>query len=895
MKLATTISLTGLTLLLLTPLVEAEVLIDTDFGKSDQPVNVVSADGRTNVTGVLPAGWFENSTGSWQPDIELRYQKQTEGARSFLRFEKVRGGTMQVGHALPDVKERTFLRLTCTARSLEGGSAQLGIRFNGAPYSFPWSVSPNLGPDWHDYRYEFWLDPQPQSVRLQLTMSSVGAVDATALRLERLSRDELIAAIKAAHPTASEGNLAQNTRFPLGLPTGWCLSREDDDAQVVVSSDSDVPGPSGYPALHVRTPVPFRLNTALFPIPWSFEKHAASLSLRGNCLGRLLAIGAGGRQLAEQRFQLQGPAWQRVSVTFEPVLLGQVHGLRIEAGGELWLDALQVERGTAATSYTPPMSCEVALACPPSEVSAARIQFEDEPAQVLFAVTGEAKGATLRGRVVNLYGESSDLPTGALDSKQLQAGTLDYSAFLQHPYGAFRVEAWVEGLAGKALSAPAEVVVYRLRRPRHWGEEAPDSPFGVHTLPATRHLVMAKAAGCNWVRLHDAGMEFVGWSWVEPEKGKWTFFDEPVQRYRRWHLSVLGQLETAPNWATGYPKLCQGYWDRWYQPQNLDDWSEYVRRITGRYKGVIHAWEVWNEPWGNFWAKYAPGEKADRKRSDTAAGDYAALQAAAYRAAKKVDPTLTIVGFNSYAGYNGREWTAGVQQAGGLATCDVFSYHRYADESLGWPGDGMAEHGLPEAASSLADAAGKLPKPAWMSEGTTLRTSTFDGFYNCTLPYPNEDDYLSTADQTARYMVRILSDGPQKLFLYTMHGLDYFRGTDAPNWRALLSNDGYLHPAAAAHSALAWLLEGTTYRQAVQLADGVYGYAFEGNGRSVIAVSTKPGHAPWKLPQAPGVQLLDLFGNPLAGGTAVGDRMVYVSAAGPAAALVRRCGAQNLP
>jgi hypothetical protein len=894
MRLATTDSFIWLALLLLVSLAEAEVLIDTDFGGSDRPVDLVSADGRTNVTGALPAGWFENSTGSWQPDIELRYQKQTEGARGFLRFEKVRGGTMQVGHSLPQMKERAFLRLVFTARSTNGGSAQLGIRFDGAPYSFPWNVSPNTGLDWRDYRYEFWLDPQPQSVRLQLTMGAVGAVDLTTLRLERLSRDELIAAIKAEHPNASLGNLARLTRFPLGLPTGWCLSREDDDAQVVVSTDPDVPGPSGYPALHVRAPGSFRLSTAPFPVPWSFEKHTASLSLRGNCSGRLLAIGAAGRGLGEQRFQLQGEAWQRVSVTFDPVLRGEVHGLRIESGGELWLDALQVERGTAATPYTPPMPCEVALACPPSEASAARVQFENEPAEVLFAVTGEANGAVLRARVADLYGEAKDFPPKRLDDQRLQTGTLDYAGSLQRSYGAFRVEAWVEDSNGRALSAPSEVVLYRLRRPRHWGKDAPDSPFGVHTLPATRHLMMAKAVGCNWVRLHDAGMEFVGWSWVEPEKGKWTFFDEPVQRYRRWHLSVLGQLETAPNWATGYPKPCQGYWDRWYQPQNLDDWSEYVRRITGRYKGVIHAWEVWNEPWGSFWAKYAPGEKEDRKRSDTAAEDYAALQAAAYQTAKDVDSTLTVVGFNSYAGYNGREWTAGVQQAGGLATCDVFSYHRYADESLGWPGDGLAEHGLREATDPIRDASGKLPKPVWMSEGTTLRTSTFDGFYNHTLPYPNEDDYLTTADQTARYVVRTLSDGARKLFLYTMHGLDCFRGTDAPNWRALLSNDGYLHPAAAAHSALAWLLEGTDYRRTVQLADGVCGYAFEGNGQSVLAVSTKPGHAPWRLPEAQDVRSLDLFGNPLASGTAVGERMVYVTADRPVAELVEACGGRAM-
>lgn len=850
----------------------AEVVIETDFGAADQPVAITSPDGRTNVTGKLPKGWQENSTGSWQPDMVIRYTPGADGERRFLSIQRVSGGRIQLAHPLPELTEPAWFRLSLTARSPNGAVAELGVRFNGPPYSFPWSVVPHLDPVWRELTYDFRLDKQPQSCRVQFSLSDTGVVDIARLTLVRRSREELIAEIKEHYPTAGEGNLARTTRFPGGLPAGWFLDRETDDARIRVTTDPAVIGPGGSAALHVTGDGPWTINSSPFPVPWSFERHTASISLRGRCAGRVMVIGAGGqRWLGHTTFKVDGPDWQRVAVTFEPVLGGEVHGLRIQGEGELWLDAFQVERGTQATAYRAPAPCELALRCPASETSSAGVQFDGEPTRVEAFVTAAQPGAVLKARVHDLYGGARDLSPQPFAAAR---GALDYGPLGERRFGPFRIEAWLESADGGTLSGPAEVVVHRLRRPRHWGQDAPESPFGVHTLPATRHLVMAKAVGMNWVRLHDAGMQYVGWSWVEPEQGRWTWFDEAIARYRRQHLSILGQWETAPNWATGYPKLCAGYWDRWYQPRDLADWSQYVTAVTSRYRQDIRAWEVWNEPWGDFWAVYAADKPRERQRSATAAADYAALQAACWKAAKAVDPAITVVGFNSYAGGPGKDWTAKVAEAGGLATCDVFSYHRYSSEALGWPADAMGEHGLREAATPIAGPDGKLPKPAWMSEGTTLRYAGVEGFYEHTLPYPNRDEPRQTADALARYMVRVLSDGAEKLFLYTMHGLNYYHGSAAPNWRCLLANDGTLHPSAHGCSTLTWLLEGTRYAGVAELAAGVHGFTFKGAGRQVTVICPRPGHADWKLPA--GGARLDLFGNPLLAGAPLGNEVVYL-------------------
>jgi hypothetical protein len=107
-----------------------------------------------------------------------------------------------------------------------------------------------------------------------------------------------------------------------------------------------------------------------------------------------------------------------------------------------------------------------------------------------------------------------------------------------------------------------------------------------------------------------------------------------------------------------------------------------------------------------------------------------------------------------------------------------------------------------------------------------------------------------------------------------MHGHSTFGGS--VEWTTLVTAEGFLHPSAAAHSALAWLLEDTTFVKRVTLAEGVYAYFFSGPSRAVAAITSGPTHVRYTLPEAAGVQSLDLFGNSLAAGTPIDDHVHYV-------------------
>ena len=867
-----------LSLLLITASAQAtpQVLIDTDFSLPGKAFADINAANSNRITGALPEGWWDNT--GWKKNVVAEYKSLTEAGRSFLRITQTSGDGLQFTHDLPGIeKENGYYRLMLTTRSLTGGS--LGVRFAGAPYTTVWSGSPAIDGQWRNFSYDFRVAPQSQSLGLFFYLSGNGVLDLQKLKLVKLTDADLIAEIKTRYPDAGQGNLINISRFPMGLQSGWSIDRDFSDGdQVQVNSDTNVLGPSGCPALRINALSGIRIYSVPFAVPWSFEPHVVSLSVRGNWDGKLIVTGGKDQVCAQQPLKAHTADWQRVELTFQPILLSPSHSLRIEGKGTLWLDGLQVEHATKATAYAPQKPLEVSLALPGTDTSSARVQFADEPPKINYCLAGKSPGALLKTRLVTMYGDQKGLPPVKLDGDFLTSGTLTYEPFQSHPLGPYRLEAWVEDTAGKTLSTTNEVVFYRLHRPRYWGKDAPDSFFGTHTLSTTRHLTMAKAVGCNWVRLHDAGTEYIGWSYLEPAKGNWQFRDADLQRYRDHHLKILGLLSTSPGWASNLGKPCTDYFDRYLEPLNMDDWANAVRTIVAHHRNLIDAYEIWNEPWGSsFWSlkfdeKHGTDWRDHFVPSTTPATDYARLQKTAYAAAHEVLPKVTILGFNTYGDENGTKWTREVMEGGGLDVCDAISYHHYENALTGMPGDAV-EKAHQAALKPILERYQPVPKPVWMSEGAPLSGDPSNGFYHYTLPYANTDDNWRIADRLARYVISHRATGEKHEFLYTMHGHSTFGG--AMDWSTLITADGYLHPSAAAHSACAWYLEDTAFVKHVTLADGVFATLFSGPERAVAAITTAVSHSPYVLPKM-GVQCFDLFGNPMALGTAGDDHVHYV-------------------
>lgn len=869
----------SLLLLGLTPGASAQpqTVLDTDFATAYQPVQIPGATSSQQIAGVLPEGWHDDST--WNTSIRVTYQNLSDGKRRFLRITNRVGGRAQITHPLPAVTQRDVYDLTLTARSLTHAGIEAGVRDVGTPYAFPLHATATLTPRWHDYHFRLVMDPQSQPVGFWVTLeagSPVSEIDLAHIRLLRLTRDDLIQEIKTRFPNPGSGNLARVSRFPLGLQSGWSADNSE------ATADPSVVGPSGAPTLRVHSIGVERVTAAPLAVRWSFEPHVLSLSLRGTAQGRVIVRGER-REIAQTPFTLSGDGWQRIVVPFTPDLMGKSHDFEIESSGTLWVDAVQLERGTKAHDFTPPMPVEVSLACPSSDASLARIQFDDETPVINFALLGTRPGAVLKSRAVTVYGQAASLPDIKLgpDSRK---GRLRYDVFPQRPFGPFRVEAWVEDAQGRPLSGISEIVVSRLHRPRAWGRDAPASPFGVHLNNNEHQRIMAKAIGANWVRLHDAGTQFIGWSFLEPEKGQWHYFDAELQSYRRNHLKILGMISTAPGWATSLGKPAVGYWDRYVQPLDIPGaWRQYVENITQRYRGLIDSYEIWNEPWGDYWGVWDSQKNHSVKTPESFAA-FSLLQKTAYDSAHAKAPGVTIAGFNSNGGDIGTRWTQGLRDAGGLQSCDVFSYHQYTNALTGFPADAVRDD-LRAATGPVLDSRGRMPKPVWLSEGNAVNGQLDTGLYRYTVPDHAPDDNIALANRLSRFVVSLLAHGDRKVFLYSMAATGQL-GTGDGDWRSLICADGSLHPCGAAYANLTWYLEGLNYQKTQTLTPGVYAFVFSAPGRAVAVVSTAPGHAAYTLP-AGTAQVSDLFGNLLTGRTSVGDTLLYVSGR-DAAGLERR-------
>ncbi len=159
-----------------------------------------------------------------------------------------------------------------------------------------------------------------------------------------------------------------------------------------------------------------------------------------------------------------------------------------------------------------------------------------------------------------------------------------------------------------------------------------------------------KDAGIYWTRLE------LWWGVVEPEKGKfdWTFADKVAKFYKDHGMN-------------GMCILC--YSSAWSGKPPADDaeralYADYVYQMVNRYKDTFHVWEIWNEPnIPSFWPE--PDVK-----------DYTLMLKEAYKAAKKADPTCTILAASTSG--PDLDFIKGIKANGGWDYCDGISIHPYS-------------------------------------------------------------------------------------------------------------------------------------------------------------------------------------------------------------------------
>ncbi|NOS89310.1 MAG: hypothetical protein HOP34_12395 [Methylococcaceae bacterium] len=200
-------------------------------------------------------------------------------------------------------------------------------------------------------------------------------------------------------------------------------------------------------------------------------------------------------------------------------------------------------------------------------------------------------------------------------------------------------------------------------------------------------------------RLWDA---YVNWSYLEPKKGEWDFskLDQYVEMARTHKVEILLPLGLSPRWASARPNEKSSYGlGNAAEPQDVDNWRNYVRTVATRYKGQIHHYELWNEV-------SSPGFYSGKQKQ------LVELARVAYITLKEIDPTIVFIS-PSVAGDNSHAlpWLEQYFKEGGHKYADVVAYHFYVADK-----EPEAMLSLVYKVKTLTGKYGLSGKPLWNTE-----------------------------------------------------------------------------------------------------------------------------------------------------------------------------------
>ncbi|MET0452546.1 MAG: cellulase family glycosylhydrolase, partial [Mycobacterium sp.] len=190
--------------------------------------------------------------------------------------------------------------------------------------------------------------------------------------------------------------------------------------------------------------------------------------------------------------------------------------------------------------------------------------------------------------------------------------------------------------------------------------------FFMNTANINKTLDAMQSLGVKNVRI------VIPWYWVEPKQGQydWSQVDAVVKAATARNMGILADINGAPAWAA-----VPGGTAPSAAPKDPKQFAAFAALAATRYKGKISAYEIWNEPNGQYFYNPTPN-----------AAGYVALLKAAYPAIKLADPSATVVGgviaavnkdYGDFA-TGAVNYVSQMYAAGAKGYFDALSFHPYA-------------------------------------------------------------------------------------------------------------------------------------------------------------------------------------------------------------------------
>ncbi len=178
---------------------------------------------------------------------------------------------------------------------------------------------------------------------------------------------------------------------------------------------------------------------------------------------------------------------------------------------------------------------------------------------------------------------------------------------------------------------------------------------------ASRDMGLIKDMGFRWVK------QIFAWNAIEgaiKEHFDWSRTDPIVEEANKQGLKLLVRMDRGPVWAGG--KGESGL------PTHFADFGDFCFAVASRYKGRIHAYQIWNEPnLSREWGDQPPNPE-----------QYVQLLQMAYARIKEADPNalvisagLTPTGTNNEFAMPDDMYLERMYQAGFQKYCDMVGLH----------------------------------------------------------------------------------------------------------------------------------------------------------------------------------------------------------------------------
>jgi hypothetical protein len=395
--------------------------------------------------------------------------------------------------------------------------------------------------------------------------------------------------------------------------------------------------------------------------------YTISLSMRASCEGIRGAFGVwnddAGDDLSDSEAEILTHVtltheWRRYSLTFVAkhpyvfVLAGP--DLTQERDVAVDIDAIQLEKGTQGTRFSPRADLEVEIA----PTAFAGVFTVGQPVSLRIAASnnsGRITYARFHFKVTDYYNQPVELNEGDLEIPPW--GTAEKTILVPpHWRGFYRIQ---PTCSSGDLTVKPRLLRLAIVPPR----SSSDTILGInHAYPTKNLLTLAREAGITWYR--DWSLK---WQQVEPERGKynWGPVDLQFNRMAAQSLNLMAMIpfpsaewnSTAPDLGTiraltpnhsrktkseDREPLLRARWD--WMPMDLGELKGFLSPVVSRYGKQIQALEILNEPLSTRYLFPSEQTLKSKELEAFAVQNYLDLLGSVVPVIRAANPSIRIVG-----------------------------------------------------------------------------------------------------------------------------------------------------------------------------------------------------------------------------------------------------------